>query len=938
LANNFIRCLQEDSSGNLWFGTDYGLSRYNGKTFISYFEKQGLKNATVNDLCLDKAGKLWVATEQGIFLYEKDHFEDISTTYQVATKKVLSLYCDSTGKMWAGTQYGVYCFVPHGAGYQIRHVSTENGLPSNDITDLVGDEKGMWISTYGGGICHYDGQRFLTLGTKNGLLRNSVYCLYYAGNQKLWIGSSAGVTVLHYPTWDVDSVSCRYYTEDNGLCNNVTKCFLKDSFGNMWVGSSGGGISRLDSERFLYFPPEKDVLGELVFSIVKRGNGEVWLASSEGGISVFDGKAFRHIGQKEGFTSSKVKCMYASTDGSIWLGTTGNGAYCYNGHTFRHVTPKEGLSSLYINAIAQDQQGRIWFATVGAGACYFDPVKQRFQTIKPSYLGTDRVNTVFVDMSNTVWLGTLKAGIIKIPPFETGEMPRIQRFPQPSNGASPDNIRCITQAKYGQLLFGTAGKGILVSDGRTFVKLRNSKTLPSQNVYFLHCDKRGDIWVGSDKGVSRFSFQKDEIPMNVHTYARSSGFRGIETTHNGVYEDDQGGLWLGSISGVSRYDPSKDKEESVAPYLELTGMNLFFAPIQTTPFAKEVSPWYPVPSSLQLPYNQNSLSFQFLGIQLREPEAVQYSWKLEGFDQDWSPAQTKNEAVYSNLPPGNFHFLVRSRNQEGAWTAVPSHFDFSIAPPFWATWWFRLLFLGIGMGSMVGFYLYRIKAIKKKGEQDRFRLETEKSLLELEQKALHLQMNPHFLFNCLNSIKGLISENKLEESKVYLSRFARLMRSILDSSRGSHILLSQEIELLQQYVQLEKLSREDTFQLEIALENIPYPEALLIPSMLLQPFVENAILHGLAPKKEGSIQLTFRKEAKFIHCSIQDDGIGREEAAHRSNSSLDKHASVAIEVITERLKLLTKVEGAVQLIDLKTEEGKAMGTRVDLLLPYLEEI
>jgi sensor histidine kinase YesM len=235
----------------------------------------------------------------------------------------------------------------------------------------------------------------------------------------------------------------------------------------------------------------------------------------------------------------------------------------------------------------------------------------------------------------------------------------------------------------------------------------------------------------------------------------------------------------------------------------------------------------------------------------------------------------------------------------------------------------------IALGLLMIYWL-RIKRLKRKNAQEREILETEKKLLELEQKALHLQMNPHFLFNCLNSIKGLVAENKIEESKSYINKFAKLMRSILDSSRESFVTLDKEIELIKNYVYLENLSRDAPIELEVILGNVVDPSTLKIPSMLIQPFVENAVLHGLAQKKDNAlIRLSFNRTESFMYCTVEDNGIGRKATIpHREQL----HTSAATEVIKERLKILTQRTDAVRFVDLMDGQGQAMGTEVILIM------
>lgn len=929
LINNFVRTIAADSSGNLWIGTDQGLSKYDGKAFTSIGEKDGLKKLAINDLAINAHHQLWVASDSGVYFYEDGSFKDLSKQFKVLHQRITCLYHHVDGTTWLGSHNGIYMVHQQSGKYEVKYLNTSRGFNLKDITAIEGDEKGnVWIASYGKGVAFCDGEVFTNLTMTEGLPRNSIYCLKYAGKQKLWMGCSEGIALLNYSE-GITSIKYTYYKEDNGLCNNVVRCLLMDSFANMWVGSSGGGVSRLDSERFIHFSEERGVLGDLIFSIAEDVKGQIWLASSEGGVTVFDGRKLKRISDKEGFTSGKVKCIYTQKNGKMWFGTTGGGVYVYDGHRFKLFSKKDGLSSKFINAIMEDAKGRVWLATTN-GLCYFDPNLQKIKCIKNKELTKSRINTVFVDHADHIWLGLESSPVMMIKAHELNEEPEIVYFPK-----GPSKIRCITEDQEERILMGSAGKGLYLFDKNQMVPIDLKETEISGNVYSIFCDSNDRVWVGSDKGLHRFQINQSFAVKNLRTFTRASGYLGIEATHNSVYQDRKGCIWFGTIAGVFKYDPKEDYINDKEPTLMMKGINLFFTPLQNTPYYKDKSLNFRLPTSLSLPYDQNSLSFQFVGISLKEPESTIYRWKLEGFDADWSPMTERNEAVYANLQPGNYTFLVKAKNEDGFWSKSALSFSFTIEAPFWQTVWFRaLMIVCIALGLLMIYWL-RIKRLKRKNAQEREILETEKKLLELEQKALHLQMNPHFLFNCLNSIKGLVAENKIDESKSYINKFAKLMRSILDSSRESFVTLDKEIELIKNYVYLENLSRDAPIELEVILGNVVDPSTLKIPSMLIQPFVENAVLHGLAQKKDKAlIRLSFNRTESFMYCTVEDNGIGRKATIpHREQL----HTSAATQVIKERLKILTQRTDAVQLIDLVDGQGQATGTKVILIMnciPY----
>ncbi len=249
--------------------------------------------------------------------------------------------------------------------------------------------------------------------------------------------------------------------------------------------------------------------------------------------------------------------------------------------------------------------------------------------------------------------------------------------------------------------------------------------------------------------------------------------------------------------------------------------------------------------------------------------------------------------------------------------------------------YFLLAFIILaGLISILIFSRFRLK-------QKHYRIELEKKNLETEQRLLRSQMNPHFIFNSMNSIQSYISGNDSFTAMTYLSKFAQLMRNILENSRKPFIVLSEEIETLKLYIELERIRFKQKFDYKITVEPDLPVDSVYIPPMLIQPFVENSIKHGLRNKKEkGLLEIEFRKDDKFIRCFVKDNGVGREKAGKLNNTKNKEHRSLGIQVTKERLDTLSRLKGlkvSFVITDLKDSNGNAAGTEVVIKIPYEEE-
>jgi LytS/YehU family sensor histidine kinase len=305
------------------------------------------------------------------------------------------------------------------------------------------------------------------------------------------------------------------------------------------------------------------------------------------------------------------------------------------------------------------------------------------------------------------------------------------------------------------------------------------------------------------------------------------------------------------------------------------------------------------------------------------------------------PENNERQATYSNLLPGDYTFEVQARNSDGFWSSV-QQFSFHITPPLYATWPFRI---GVGIGILlllIVLFRWQLKSAQKRNKEQLRQVTLQKHVLELEQKALRLQMNPHFIFNALQSINGYIARNDAAEARKYLAKFGKLMRMTLENSRTSYTSIEQEAELLYNYTALETMSQGNPFATHIEIDERIQHESTFIPVMLIQPFVENAIIHGLKHKIEGGGELHIRfhleedtsvrnGDKRYILCEVEDNGVGRKKAAEYEAGIRKDHKSAALEITRDRLAQMNepgKPKSSMKIIDLENPDGSSRGTKV----------
>jgi ligand-binding sensor domain-containing protein len=928
LINNYVFCIKEDVQHNLWIGTNNGLSYYNGIQFKNYSVAGDSAQIWVQEIAFDKKGRKWLATNVGIILFDGKNFINISKKLRMKSEVVNALHIDKKGNIWFGTGKGLYRIIDKGKTFDYVYYSRM----TNSITCIKEDEKGnMWIGTYGDGAYVYNWKKFYRIDPNLELYLQTVLDIYFDTHNNVWMATLNNGVCQYNP----QSKSFSWLKETEGLSNNHVRSIVQDNSGNYWFGTSGGGVCNYFGQQFTHYDKSSNQLaGNYIYCIYRNSKNNLWVGTSDKGVSVFDSSIFYNAAYA--FADVKVRAICEDNKGNMYVGTEGQGVYMHEGFLFSLV---DGLERKYVRAMVKDKDGNIWIATAGTGLykliLYEDKIKLLNFTTADGLLH-DRLTCLLYDKKGRLWYGTENNGIGLV------ENDKAQKlFFTVKDGLPANSIRCLTEDKNGFLWAGTAGYGIAslpLYQGDYKIKSYNhTNGLTSSNVYLLTADNNNNLFVGTETGLDHITFDKERKITEVKHYSKGEGFTGIETCQNAVFNDADGTIWFGTINGLSKYNPANLVKNENPPVTTISGVSLNYKPIAETEYKNFAGDWNTI-SKLELPYSENRITFDFLGINFSNPDAVRYQWKLEGVDKDWSPPLKQHTTTYQNLGSGSYTFMVRACNEDGVWNKEPVTFKFSIATPLWLRWWFIALLILCTGGILFFIFKWRENRIKAIAAEEQKKLQMEKEIVELEQKALRLQMNPHFIFNALNSIQSQIGTDNEQAARYYLAKFSRLMRQILDNSRNTVITLEEEANTLENYLLIEKFCNGDRFDYKITIDENIEKDYVKIPPMLLQPFVENAIKHGFKFEegKRGLIEVAFKEKNNILECSVTDNGIGRKKAGELIKTSKETyHKSTALIVTQERLDIFKEKSDvrSLEIIDLRDENGNASGTKVIVRMP-----
>jgi len=469
----------------------------------------------------------------------------------------------------------------------------------------------------------------------------------------------------------------------------------------------------------------------------------------------------------------------------------------------------------------------------------------------------------------------------------------------------------------------------------TKLTIANKSKQFGTNIRYLNCDINNRLIVGTHTGLNIIDLAKvyQTGSLSIENIDKSKGFTDysgkISILQNNRY------LWIGSNKNLIKLDINELHNETPV-FFNFYIKSISINDEKLDADKLESNPWTNIPtSSIKLPYHRNSIAINFDIIKYLDPQNIEYNYKLEGYHKNWVNKVKEGKAVFQNLKPGNYLFRLRVVNNGDSVSKQELSLNFKVLAPLWQKWWVITLFVFSVIVLIRTLVVLRTNSIKKK---ERLRREISERVTEFELKALRAQMNPHFIFNAINSIQNYMLDNDVDAALGYLSDFAKLIRLTLDNVTKKKISLSEELEYLKYYISLEQMRFDKNFDLEVILSSEIENNKILIPSMILQPYIENSIKHGFIYKESGGkIRLEFTLNVdNILKCTIEDNGVGRKKS-RELNKSKKKHTSKGTFITTERLALLnqtqTKKGYKVETIDLYDEFNLACGIRVEISIP-----
>lgn len=962
-------------------------------SYYNYNSSDGLASSTVYEIIQDRDGFIWFATANGVSKFDGSRFTTFRTIDGLNSNSIISIVEGKNGEMYIGNyEKGInvlkngeiknYCSEINGKSFMISYLM---------LIPPVNNEQNIMVYTRWGSLN-------LISEKKSGRLINKIFNTPHLRINKIELlsnGDLIGLTTTGIFNFKHGVFSKLHI---NGLPDTDIYCFAESEDGSYLIGSKGMIYKIKNSAVIGSYKIDITGTNEVV-NILRDSNNNIWFSIMNKGFYKIPKGSSKIIdfGSKLGLQNTLVNNYFEDNEGNIWLSTFGKGVYCLNNLYLQTYNENDGLNNNNVYSIAKDSSGKLLLGTFNGISVLengrFNPIKNNSNKTYTDYINSiknidnefyvcrssvvDEIVNIsyhgmklhiynglsFCKLSNGLFVegGRFNALVIHKELNFINHQPFI--FYVFGDSSNTNRINEIFEDSEKNVWIGTGlglCKVVNITDNSTEWKKSFFLTNPVLNsrINAITQDNKNNIWFAGDKGIAYYNLKNDSVKAftNINGYDLSSS--------TSIAIDNQNRIWIGNMKGLFLLDGKLIKQLNSQSGLPSDEVLSLFYDLEKNKMCIGTSngisfldinlydSYSPKPLDVKLmsiragdsvfaSYNnlvftpkQNHVLINFKALSFSSPGSVKYKYNLNG---QW--AETDLDFLdFISMKSGTYNLQIMAKSQNTDWSK-PYFLSFRVLPRFVETIWFFLLILLI-----LGFisFLAMTWNLKRNAKKARNELELTERINELKHQALSAMMNPHFIFNSLNSVQYLINSQRNEEANNYIAIMAKLIRKNLDTAGKGFILLTEEMNRLNLYLNLEKLRFQDRFSYEIIIGTEVNANLIMIPNMIIQPFVENTLWHGIIHSgSKGLVTISFSFEdvdidsiiCRSLIIKVIDNGIGIKEAQKHKKKD---HISKGIQIIEERLRLLSTkmlLPPPIMFEDLSSRDDNSHGTEVIISLP-----
>ncbi len=980
LPSDNIRQIFCDSRNIVWIATDAGFFEFDGGQIFIREELQQLYGERILSICEDNETNLWLTVANVGLCYYDGYTIKIYNHKELGLKNGIQTvyFSHQLNKLLLGTREGVYK-VSFADKEKLKLTPFHTNSKVNITGFLYNNNKLLAISNETEKIFECD-----VVTNQLNLLKRDEYLPVIAFNQfntsELKNDLALNNEAFKIRNHNDDEIDCeiiqisqvkdekfylvRYFIagteyrrvlrvfeqqiEDFSKSNNIEDVFVQSIFvnkgeSNIWLGTKNKGIIHFQNSIFQYFDASYFHLDDLTILDIETDNrGYIYIATHNEIIYFKENKVQKRIstsklcstikGCQSAVCEQKIQIYDILNDGKskLWLATN-MGFYTLN------------LNNDTINFLGINPANKFEFTDNGELCCIlgnefivFSGKNFQNKSFKHKISESTEIEvSKMTSNKNEIWFSTKQVGLFKY------ESNKLEQFTK-ENSKIHNIINDFLILPDGNMIAGG-------NNGRIYkLKYEDQKLhilniidqnlgLNGTSIQGFQYLKDGYLWCGTNEGVYRFDYNswQSDSTINYRFWDDKKGYYD-RSGKNSIVDRDKN-IWVKTNTQLLKITNSIiDQVEESTCTLSLKNIQIYNKDWPRDP--SKVCHWTnKIIGPLDLLHDQNYLTFSYGFQNCLNPGENAFRFQLRGFDKEWSDWSSNTQAVYSNLPSGEYTLNIQGKHLNKAHT-IPFSIKVSIAYPWWQKPWFYAITFAVLVGLIIAGMRVYTRKIRQEEEK---RNEVNTRILGLKMKTLQNQLDPHFIFNALNSIQGYILEQETENALDYLSDFSTVLRKNINNADKDYISLSDEIAYLKHYVKLEQMRFMDRFIFEIVLSKEINPYNYFIPPMLIQPFIESAIRFGISTcKGDGLILINFDLESNnYIRCTIEDNGIGRSKSKEFDAESRKSSHEKTMHIIQERISLFNKINQNTfkydyKVFDLYDETQNPLGTKVEIGLPY----
>lgn len=777
ISNNTIYNLFEDNQGRIWISTNGGGANYYDPNTAKFHvfknnpdDDKSLSNSIVAAITQDTTGYIWIGTYGGglnkLIDIKKGHFKhfkaDTSRKESLLHNNIFSVIQDSYGDIWIGTDEGLSRLIdenfPNGIfkSYTTFPIDVSGNKISTVWTLIEDSHRQLWLGTLGGGLYYYDRQndnlKYLS-AQATGLSNENIYSIYEDSNFDFWIGTFSGLNKFDFKTNRFNTF-INDKSDPSSLSNNNVWSIYEDRSGAFWVGTDNGLNKYNRKNQFRHYEAEPGVDSTLqnpvINTMYEDKHGRI-IFGTDKGYDIFypDKNYFEHhesdLLDENTIIHNSINAICHDTLDYYWFGTWGGGISIYNpkDKSFSSfVHHKENIYSLtgnYISEIFEDSKARVWVATLD-GLNLFNEDNNTFINYRNDTTGIFSkldifIGKIFEDSKHKLWLCTRNKGLIEFDP-NNGKLIKYVNKPGDNSSLIDNRILTIYESIDGFLWIGTAnGLEMFDRKNKTFTHFTAKDGLPNQMIYGVLEDAKQNLWISTNRGLVKFNRKRNSFRI----FGLSDGIQDLEFKTDAALKSQNGQMYFGGINGFNMFYPDSIKDNIKPPEVRITNFKVFNKTVPVgkmsdgrTIIEKPIS----IANEIHLSYKDYVISFEFSALHFVSPEKNLFAYKMENFDKDWTYTDAnKRYATYTNLSGGEYIFKVKAANCDGIWNDEIAEIKILVSPPYYKTWWFRFLIIGVVIGAISLWYRQRIQRIEKQKKRELEWEVKERTAEMLEQKA-----------------------------------------------------------------------------------------------------------------------------------------------------------------------------------------------------------